>query len=85
MLRLLADIVWERAPERALDTSREPFVTWFPDGRLNTAFNCLDRHVEEGNGDRLALVYDSPVTGTVRRYTYSEAVGETARLAGALR
>jgi propionyl-CoA synthetase len=83
-LEAAADIAWDRAPERALDSSREPFFTWFPDGRLNTAFNCLDRHVEEGHGDRLALVYDSPVTDTVRRYTYSEAVGETARLAGVL-
>jgi propionyl-CoA synthetase len=77
-------VTWHRAPKRTLDSSRDPFVTWFPDGQLNTAVNCLDRHVEAGHGDRLALVYDSPVTDTVRRYTYAEAKEETARLAGAL-
>ena len=77
-------ISWHRAPERTLDASRPPFYRWFPDGELNTAYNALDRHVEAGDGDRLALVYDSPVTGNVRRFTYAEAVEEVARLAGAL-
>ena len=79
------DITWERAPRRALDRTNDPSTAWFPDGRLNTCVNCLDRHVEAGHGDRLALVYDSPVTETVRRFTYREALGEVARLAGALR
>ena len=78
-------IDWSRAPEQVLDRSREPFVRWFPDGQLNTAHNCLDRHVAAGHGDRPALIYDSPVTGTQRTYTYAEATREVARLAGALR
>ena len=79
-----AAIDWTKAPETILDQSRAPFVRWFPDGELNTAYNALDRHVEAGDGDRVALIYDSPVTGTVRRVTYSEALDEVARLAGAL-
>jgi propionyl-CoA synthetase len=67
-----------------LDASNEPFVRWFPDGELNTSFNCLDRHVQDGHGDRPALIYDSPVTDTQRTYTYAQATREVARLAGVL-
>jgi propionyl-CoA synthetase len=72
-------IDWDRAPTRARDGG-----AWFPDGRLNTCFNAVDRHVAAGAGERVALVWDSPVTGTRRRYTYRELQAETARLAGAL-
>ena len=57
---------------------------WFPDGTLNTCENALDRHVAAGHGDRAALVYDSPVTGTRRTYTYAQLLDETATFAGAL-
>ncbi|MDQ2960487.1 MAG: AMP-binding protein, partial [Candidatus Dormibacteraeota bacterium] len=78
-------IDWMRQPRQVVDTSRLPFVRWFPDGVLNTCYNALDRHVEAGRGADIALIYDSPVTATMRRYTYSELRDETARLAGALR
>ncbi|MEU0572883.1 AMP-binding protein, partial [Nonomuraea sp. NPDC005983] len=58
---------------------------WFPDGRLNTCFNAVDRHVAAGRGEQVALVYDSPVTGVVRRYTYDELLDHVARVAGMLR
>lgn len=77
-------IDWVRRPARALDSSRAPLYRWFPDGELNTAHNALDRHVESGRGDQAALIYDSPVTGTMRRYTYTELRDEVARFAGAL-
>ncbi|MEV0594907.1 propionyl-CoA synthetase [Nonomuraea cavernae] len=73
-------IDWEVAPETVLRDGR-----WFPDGRLNTCFNALDRHVEAGHGDRTALIYDSPVTGTALAYTYAELLDEVARTAGLLR
>ena len=57
-------IDWQTAPTKALD-ARPPFYRWFPDGELNICANALDRHVEAGNGDRAALIYDSPVTGTI--------------------
>ncbi len=77
-------IDWSRPPSRALDASRAPFYRWFPDGELNTAFNALDRHVRDGHGDRTALIWDSPVTGSVRRFTYAELLDYVARFAGAL-
>jgi propionyl-CoA synthetase len=78
-------IDWTVAPQTVLDRSRPPFFRWFPDGELNTAWNCIDRHVAGGRADQLALVYDSPVTDQVRRCTYRELQAEVARLAGALR
>jgi len=80
-----AAIDWERRWDRVLDDSRAPFYRWFTGGRLNTCFNALDRHVAAGHGDRLALIHDSPVTGTVRRFTYAELTDRVARFAGAMR
>jgi propionyl-CoA synthetase len=77
-------VTWRRAPTRALDDSRPPFYRWFPDGELNTCENALDRHVAAGNGQRPALIYDSPVTGSTRTCTYAELTDETARFAGVL-
>jgi propionyl-CoA synthetase len=79
------EIEWTRKPARALDTSNAPFFRWFPDGELNTSSNALDRHVESGRGEQNALIWDSPVTATVRHYTYRELRDEVAKFAGALR
>ena len=78
-------IDWTREPSRALDDSKAPFNRWFPDGELNTCHNALDRHVDAGRGDQLALVYDSPVTGRVERFTYRSLRDRVALFAGALR
>jgi propionyl-CoA synthetase len=78
-------IDWSTAPTQILDDRRAPFYRWYPDGELNTCHNCLDRHVDGGRGDQLALVYDSPVTGQVQRFTYRELRDEVARFAGVLR
>ncbi|MFB9895678.1 propionyl-CoA synthetase [Planobispora takensis] len=78
-------VAWSTAPSRVLDRDDPPFHRWFPDGELNTCFNALDRHVEAGYGERLALIHDSPVTGTVRRLTYAGLLAEVARFAGVLR
>jgi propionyl-CoA synthetase len=79
------DIRWRTPPDRVLDDGAPPFYRWFTGGELNTCENALDRHVEEGHGGRLALIYDSPVTGTHRSYTYRELTDEVALFAGALR
>jgi propionyl-CoA synthetase len=76
---------WFEPWRRVLDDSRAPFHRWFEGGRFNTAYNCLDRHVENGRGAQAALIYDSPVTGTVRAFSYRELRNEVARFAGALR
>ena len=84
--REAADAIdWDEPPARILDDSRAPFYRWFTGGRLNTAYNALDRHVERGRADQPALIYDSPATGTKRTYTYSELRDEVALFAGALR
>ncbi len=79
-----AAIDWDRPFDRVLDSSRAPFYRWFPGGLLNTCHNAVDRHVAAGRGDQPALVYDSPVTGTVRRFTFRELRDEVARCAGGL-
>ena len=71
-------------PEAILDRTVSPSPAWFPDGELNTCFNALDCHVRAGRAKQAALIYDSPVTGVVRRYTYQELLDEVARFAGAL-
>ena len=73
------------APSVVLDASSPPFYRWFADGTLNTCFNALDRHVRDGRGNQAALIYDSPVTGIRRTYTYTELRDEVARFAGVLR
>ncbi|MBK6874772.1 MAG: propionyl-CoA synthetase [Kineosporiaceae bacterium] len=78
-------IDWVQAPTQVLDDSNPPFYKWFPDGVLNTCYNALDRHVINGRADQLALIYDSPVTGTKRTYTYSELLEQVAKFAGVLR
>ncbi|HEY3560458.1 MAG TPA: propionyl-CoA synthetase [Kribbella sp.] len=77
-------ISWTRPPTRALDATGAPIFRWFPDGVLNTSYNALDRHVDAGHGERTALIYDSPVTGSARSYTYQQLRDEVATFAGAL-
>jgi len=79
-----AEIDWVQPWGRVLDDSGAPFYRWFSGGRLNTCYNALDRHVERGRADQLALVYDSPVTDTVATFTYRELRDAVARFAGAL-
>jgi propionyl-CoA synthetase len=77
-------IDWEKRWDRVFDDSRPPFYRWFPSARLNMCWNALDRHVAAGNGERVALIYDSPVTDTVASFTYRELRDRVARFAGAL-
>ncbi|WP_405058675.1 propionyl-CoA synthetase [Kribbella sp. NBC_01505] len=77
-------ISWTTPPTRALDDSAAPLYRWFPGAELNTSYNCLDRHIEAGHGDRVALIHDSPVTSSSRSFTYAELRDEVARFAGAL-
>jgi propionyl-CoA synthetase len=79
-----AEIDWVEPWDRVLDDSRAPFYRWFTGGRLNTCYNALDRHVERGRADQLALVYDSPVTDSVAVFSYRELRDTVARFAGAL-
>jgi propionyl-CoA synthetase len=81
-----ADLVdWGRRPRQVLDAANPPFYRWYPDATLNTCYNALDRHVVDGRAEQPALIYDSPVTGSKRTYTYAELLEQVAAFAGALR
>ena len=78
-------IHWYRRWDEVLDASRAPFYRWFSGGLINTCYNLLDVHVENGRAEQVALIYDSPVTGVIKSYTYRDLLNEVARFAGALR
>ncbi len=78
------DIAWAVKPKTVFDAKLGVYGRWFPDGRLNTCHNALDRHIAAGHGGRTALIWDSPITGRAARYTYAELRDRVAKLAGAL-
>jgi propionyl-CoA synthetase len=77
-------IDWVRPPERIFDPALGAYGQWFPGAELNTCYNALDRHVANGRADQAALIWDSPMTGRIERFTYRELLDRTARVAGAL-
>ena len=77
-------IDWFKEPDRIFDPEMGMYGRWFPDAVTNTCHNCLDRHVENGRGSQAALIYDSPVTGKKKSYTYSELLGEVTALAASI-
>ncbi|HEX7076295.1 MAG TPA: propionyl-CoA synthetase [Hyphomicrobiaceae bacterium] len=79
------DIGWYKLWDRVFDPYMDEYGRWFPGAECNTAYNCLDRHVESGRGEQKALIYDSPVTNTKRSYTYAELTDEVATFAAALK
>src|ERR671924_2341462 len=78
------EIHWYKKWDRVLDASRPPFYRWFSGGLVNSCYNALDWHVENGRASQPALIYDSPVTGTIKTFTYRELLDEVARFAGVL-
>ncbi len=82
--RVAEECHWTKRWDKVLDDSRKPFYRWFTGGELNTCYNALDLHVDKGRGGQAALIYDSPVTQTVKTFTYAELRDEAARFAGAL-
>ncbi len=77
-------IDWVKPPSKALFDENAPLYEWFSDGMVNTCWNALDRHVEAGRGDQLAVIHDSPVTESITKLTYTEMRDQVAALAGAL-
>ena len=78
-------IDWVNKPTRIFDPEQGAFGRWFVDGTCNACFNAVDRHVADGRADQLALIYDSPVTGTKRSFTYAQMRDEVVALAAVLR
>ncbi|RDV14606.1 propionyl-CoA synthetase [Pontibacter diazotrophicus] len=79
-----ARLAWYEQPQQVLSTDENGFYRWFKGGKLNTAYLALDFHVENGRADQTALIYDSPVTDTIKKYSYRELRDLVAHFAGAL-
>jgi propionyl-CoA synthetase len=87
------ELDWHVTPKQALKQyqkttssgAKHPHWSWFPDGEISTTYNCIDRHVLAGNGDRTAIIWESPVTGETEKYSYSDLLREVETLAGVLR
>ena len=77
-------IDWFREPDAIFDVDMGMYGRWFPDAVTNTCHNCLDRHVANGRADQAALIYDSPVTGSKKTFTYSELLADVQALAGGI-
>ena len=77
-------IDWGQKPTFALNESNEPLFEWYTDSYVNTCFNAVDRHVEKGQGDQTAIIYDSPITGRKQHISYAQLLEKTSLLAGSL-
>ena len=75
---------WFREPSTILSSPKSNVFEWFPDGQTNTCYNCLDVHVENGRGNQVALIYDSPLTNTQIKFTYKDLLDQVSTFAGAL-
>jgi propionyl-CoA synthetase len=79
-----SDVVWHKRFDKVFDGDAGLYGRWFVGGECNTAYNCVDRHVAEGRGNRTAIIYDSPVTGTKRSLTFAELLDEVETFAAVL-
>ncbi|WP_262487631.1 propionyl-CoA synthetase [Flavobacterium terrigena] len=77
-------IEWHKKPSKILSTDENNYPLWFADGELNACYLALDKHIQDGFGENVAIIYDSPVTQTVKKYTYNEVKTEVAKLAGGM-
>ena len=78
------DIFWFKKPSKILNKSTPPFYKWFEDGVTNTCYNALDTHIDNGRGNKVALIYDSPITNKKKQFTYKELREKVSKFAGAL-
>lgn len=70
---LAANLIhWDKPWDEVLDNRSQPFTRWYVNGQLNACYNCIDRHIAAGRGDKVALIHDSPLTRVIRRVTYQE-------------
>lgn len=77
-------MTWHKKWDKVLDASNPPFYKWFVGAEVNTCYNALDVHIENGRADQVAVIYDSPVTDTIKKFTYSELRDRVAKIAGML-
>ncbi|ELW70532.1 Acyl-CoA synthetase short-chain family member 3, mitochondrial [Tupaia chinensis] len=77
-------ISWYKPWTKTLENTHSPSTSWFVEGMLNICYNAIDRHIENGKGDKIAIIYDSPVTNTKATITYKEVLEQVSKLAGVL-
>src|SRR5690606_35275626 len=78
-------IEWFKKPTKILTNDHENYPTWFADGELNTCFLALDKHVNDGFGDQTAIIYDSPVTNRIFKFSYSQVLENVSKFAGGIK
>jgi len=78
------DIFWFKKPSKILNKSNPPFYKWFEDGITNSCYNAVDLHIDQGKGEKIALIYDSPITGNKAKFTYNQLKEKVSKFAGAL-
>ena len=78
------NIFWFKKPSKILNKSNPPFYKWYEDGVTNTCYNALDFHIDQGKGNKTALIYDSPITGNKNKFSYEELKSKVSKFAGAL-
>ncbi len=79
------NIFWYKKPKKILNSSNPPFYKWYEDGITNTCYNAIDFHIDNGRGEKLAIIYDSPITGTKKTFTYNQLKEKVSLFAGALK
>ena len=79
-----SELDWFEPFQTVLDRGEEPFFKWFTEGKLNITYNCLDRHIKNGLGDKTALLWEGE-PGDNRKYTYQELLKEVCKAANALK
>ena len=68
--KIADDIFWFKKPSKILNTSNPPFYKWYEDGVTNTCYNAIDLHIDNGDGKKTAIIYDSPITGVKKKFLY---------------
>ena len=79
------NIFWYKKPSKILNSSNPPFYKWYEDGTTNTCYNAIDFHIDNGRGEKLAIIYDSPITGSKKTFTYNQLKEKVSLFAGALK
>lgn len=78
------EISWFEFPKKIISKDKNNYTQWFEDGTLNMSYLCIDKHIEDGSGEAIAIIYDSPVTNQKKNYTFNQAKEEISKLAGGL-
>ena len=79
------NIFWYKKPSKILNSNNPPFYKWYEDGTTNTCYNAIDFHIDNGRGEKLAIIYDSPITGSKKTFTYNQLKEKVSLFAGALK